>query len=60
MTDRHTRRQRNLKRALNPRHVAFIGGQVMTAPIRQCQQAGFAGKIWVVNPKYPEIGRAHV
>ncbi len=55
MTDRQTRRQRNLKRALNPRHVAFVGGQVLTAPIRQCRQAGFAGQIWVVNPKYPEI-----
>ncbi|MGE3969361.1 MAG: acetate--CoA ligase family protein [Dongiaceae bacterium] len=55
MDDLTLKRQRNLKRALNPRHVAFVGGQVLTAPIQQCQRAGFAGKLWVVNPKYPEI-----
>lgn len=55
MDDRYVKRQRNLKRALNPRHVAFVGGQGLAAPIRQCQRAGFAGKLWVVNPKYSEI-----
>jgi len=55
MSDRQLRRLRNLKRALDPRHVVFVGGQVLVSPIRQCQRAGFKGEIWVVNPKYPEI-----
>jgi acyl-CoA synthetase (NDP forming) len=46
----------NLRRLLSPRHVAFIGGQRLTAIIRYCIEAGFTGEIWPVNPSYPEIG----
>lgn len=53
--DRHRRRQKNLRRLLSPRHVAFVGGMGLTLPIEHCIRAGFAGKIWPVNPKYPEI-----
>ncbi|QEX21728.1 hypothetical protein FRZ61_16570 [Hypericibacter adhaerens] len=53
--DRQKRRLANLRRLLSPRHVAFIGGQGVAVPIELCQKAGFSGKIWPVNPKYPEI-----
>jgi acyl-CoA synthetase (NDP forming) len=45
----------NLRRLLSPRHVAFIGGQRLAAPIGYCLEAGFTGEIWPVNPTYPEI-----
>ena len=52
-------RKRNLKRLLRPRHIAFIGGQDLAASIRQCEAIGYAGDIWVVNPKHEQIaGRA--
>src|SRR5512143_1790401 len=53
--DRQKRRLANLRRLLSPRHVAFVGGQGVAVPIELCQKAGFSGKIWPVNPKYPEI-----
>jgi len=52
---RQKRRLANLRRLLSPRHVAFVGGQGVAVPIELCQKAGFSGKIWPVNPKYPEI-----
>ena len=32
----HTRRLGNLRRLLKPRHVAFIGGKGLAAPIQGC------------------------
>jgi acyl-CoA synthetase (NDP forming) len=49
-------RQRNLRRLLRPRHVAIVGGQAMADSIRRCADTGFTGEVWVVNPKYPELG----
>ncbi|MGH6932494.1 MAG: acetate--CoA ligase family protein [Dongiaceae bacterium] len=49
------KRLANLKRMLNPRHVAFVGGQWLVSPIQHCMASGFKGAIWPVNPKYPEI-----
>lgn len=46
----------NLRRLLSPRHVAFVGGQKLAAPIGYCVEAGFTGEIWPVNPSHPEIG----
>jgi acyl-CoA synthetase (NDP forming) len=45
----------NLRRLLSPRHVAFVGGQWLAAPIKQCLANGYGGQIWPVSPKYPEI-----
>ncbi|HWU00876.1 MAG TPA: acetate--CoA ligase family protein [Terriglobales bacterium] len=51
-----TKRQTNLRRLLNPKHVCIVGGAAMEEAIRRCDETGFAGQIWVVNPKYREIG----
>jgi acyl-CoA synthetase (NDP forming) len=51
-----TRRRKNLKRLLTPRHVAFIGGKAMESAIRNCLEAGFAGDVWTVNPNYDQLG----
>ncbi len=51
-----SQRQRNLRRLLRPRHVAIVGGQAMEDSIRRCADTGFTGEVWVVNPKYPELG----
>jgi acyl-CoA synthetase (NDP forming) len=49
------RRLANLRRLLRPRHVAFIGGKGLTAPIQGCIDGGFSGAIWPVHPTYPDI-----
>ena len=51
-----SQRQHNLRRLLRPRHVAIVGGQAMADSIRRCADTGFTGEVWVVNPKYPELG----
>jgi acyl-CoA synthetase (NDP forming) len=50
------RRLANLRRLLKPRHVAFIGGKGLAAPIQGCLSGGFTGQIWPVHPTYPDIG----
>ena len=52
----HARRLANLRRLLKPRHVAFIGGKGLAAPIEGCLSGGFTGQIWPVHPTYPDIG----
>ena len=49
------RRMANLRRLLKPRHVAFIGGKGLAAPIEGCRSGGFKGQIWPVHPTYPDI-----
>jgi acyl-CoA synthetase (NDP forming) len=49
-------RARNLRRLLKPRHVCIVGGQAMEDSIRRCADTGFAGDIWIVNPKRVELG----
>ncbi len=51
----HAQRMANLRRLLKPRHVAFIGGKGLAAPIQGCLSGGFTGQIWPVHPTYPEI-----
>ena len=48
-------RRDNLKRLLNPRHIAFVGGRGVADAVRQCRMMGFQGETWVVNPTHPEI-----
>ena len=55
-TDTTLRRRANLRRALSPRHLAFVGGRNLEEPIRQARAFGFAGPIWAVSPKLGEIG----
>lgn len=45
----------NLSRLLSPRSIVMIGGSNLEQPIQNTRAIGFAGDIWVVNPKYPEI-----
>ncbi len=49
-------RRRNLERLLRPRHVALIGGRDAEIVAGECRRIGFAGPVWPVNPKRPEIG----
>jgi acetyl-CoA synthetase len=48
-------RRRNLKRLLNPRQVAVIGGREAATVVRQCRAAGYTGDIWPVNPARREM-----
>ncbi|WP_027946787.1 acetate--CoA ligase family protein [Amycolatopsis taiwanensis] len=45
----------NLRRLLNPRHIAVFGGDAAAEVIRQCRQAGFGGRIWAVHPRRQSI-----
>ena len=49
-------RARNLRRLLKPKQVCIVGGQAMEDSIRRCDETGYAGEIWVVNPKRTELG----
>jgi acyl-CoA synthetase (NDP forming) len=51
-----SKRQRNIRRLLRPRHVCIVGGSAMEDAIRRADDTGFTGEVWVVNPKYPELG----
>lgn len=51
-----SKRRQNMRRLLRPRHVCIVGGQAMADSIARCSEAGFDGEIWVVNPKYSELG----
>ncbi len=45
-----------LARLLRPRSLAIVGGKAAEEAVRQCRALGFAGPIWPVNPKRPEMG----
>ena len=49
-------KRRNAERLLAPRHIAFIGGSDAAVAIGEARRAGFAGHMWVVNPKRSELG----
>ncbi|MBW2493644.1 MAG: acetate--CoA ligase family protein [Deltaproteobacteria bacterium] len=46
----------NIERLLKPQKIVFIGGRDLAIPIKASRTIGYDGEIWVVNPKYPEIG----
>ena len=50
-----SKRRVNLKRLLNPRHIAFVGGRAVEDCINATRKSGFAGQIWAVHPKYEEL-----
>ena len=45
-----------LTRLLNPKSVAFIGGNECAIAITRTRELGFTGKIWAVHPKREELG----
>ena len=45
-----------LTRLLNPKSIAFIGGNECAIAITRTRELGFAGKIWAVHPKREELG----
>jgi acetate---CoA ligase (ADP-forming) len=45
-----------LNRLLNPKSIAFIGGNECAIAIRRTLELGFTGKIWAVHPKREELG----
>lgn len=47
---------RDLTRLLNPKSIAFIGGNECDIAIRRTLELGFTGKIWAVNPRREEMG----
>ncbi len=52
---RAERRRANLGRLFNARHIAFVGGRNVLYPLSHCQRSGFAGDVWLVNPKEREL-----
>ncbi len=50
-----SKRRANLKRLLNPRHIAFVGGRAVEDCINATRKSGFTGQIWAVHPKYEEL-----
>ena len=55
MKDTTATRREHLKRLLNPRHIAFVGGRAVEDCINATRKSGFAGQIWAVHPKYTEL-----
>ena len=53
--ERRVRRRKNLKKLLNARSIAFIGGSAAVGGIRYCRAMGFSGDIWAVNPTRSEL-----
>ncbi len=49
----------NLKRLLAPKSVAFVGGVTMANAARRSVEWGYAGEIFLVNPKLPQIEGVH-
>ena len=45
-----------LSRLLNPKSIAFIGGNECAIAITRTRELGFTGKIWAVHPKRDELG----
>lgn len=41
----------NFKRLLNPRHIAFVGGQDALIALGEARRIGYQGEIWPVNPR---------
>ncbi len=50
-----SKRRANLKRLLNPRHIAFVGGKAVEDCVNATRKSGFTGHIWAVHPKYEEL-----
>ncbi|WP_438397341.1 acetate--CoA ligase family protein [Caballeronia sp. DA-9] len=53
-TAQFSRRER-LKRMLTPQSAVFVGGAALTPAIEYCRARGFAGRMYVVNPRRTEV-----
>ena len=51
----NAKRLANLRRLLQPRHMAIVGGRSAMAAIEICRQSGFGGHIWPVHPSYETL-----
>ncbi len=49
------RKQRSLKRFLNPKSIAIFGGSWAINVIQQLQKSGYEGEIWPVHPNRDEM-----
>ncbi|MEM7346284.1 MAG: CoA-binding protein, partial [Chloroflexota bacterium] len=49
------KRLNNLRRLLNPKQIAFVGGRSAEPSIEICRAAGFSGEIWPVHPRYKTL-----
>ena len=56
MTDR-TVLQQNLKRLLDPKRIAYVGGRTAAGTLERCRKMGFTGELWQVNPRAPDPSR---
>lgn len=45
----------DLRRLLAPRSIAVVGGDPAERVVRQCRKLGFAGDIWPVHPRRPDL-----
>jgi acetyl-CoA synthetase len=45
-----------LRRLLNPRSVAVIGGRPAEVAVEQCRAIGYAGDLWPVHPSREQLG----
>jgi acyl-CoA synthetase (NDP forming) len=45
-----------LSRLINPKSIAFVGGNECAIAITRTREFGFTGKIWAVHPKREELG----
>tara|TARA_B100000676_G_scaffold240929_1_gene241970 strand:+ start:2004 stop:4109 length:2106 start_codon:yes stop_codon:yes gene_type:complete len=53
--DRLAKRRANLKKLVNARSIAFVGGRQAASAISYCKAIGFEGDVWAVNPKQTEV-----
>ena len=54
-SDLRLARRSNLKRLLNAKSIAFVGGAGLGRAIDYCRDIEFQGDVWAVNPKYEDI-----
>lgn len=45
----------NVQRLLYPLSLVFVGGRDLAGAIRNCEELGYDGEIYVVHPKYEEL-----
>jgi len=48
----------DLSRLLRPKSIAVFGGKFAEAVIEQCAKIGYAGDLWLVNPKRRDVSGA--
>ena len=53
--EQRARRRRNLRRLVNARSIAFVGGSLAAGGISYCRAMGFQGDVWAVNPTRSEL-----